>query len=74
MRKLTIKIPAGIEDGSRLRIMGEGEAGERGGARGDLYVLISVKDHAFFERRRQDLYGEVLVPFTGTWSSWLSWE
>ena len=53
---LGLKIPAGVEDGMRLRVSGEGEAGQQGGPPGDLYVLISVRDHEFFERRASDLY------------------
>lgn len=63
-RKLNIKVPAGIQDGSRLKVTGEGEAGEQGAPRGDLYVLIGVKSHDFFERRDQDLFCELLIPFT----------
>ena len=54
-RKLSVKIPAGIEDGSQLKVSGEGEAGERGGARGNLYVYISVKRHPIFERMGKDI-------------------
>lgn len=53
---LGLKIPAGVEDGMRLRVSGEGEAGLNGGPPGDLYVAISIHEHAFFERRRSDLY------------------
>lgn len=63
-RKLNIKIPAGIESGSRLKVSGEGEAGLKGGGRGDLYLDIEVKDHSFFERKGMDLYCELLIPFT----------
>lgn len=63
-RKLNIKVPAGIQDGSRLKVTGEGEAGEQGAPRGDLYVLIGVQSHEFFERRDQDLFCELLIPFT----------
>lgn len=63
-RKLNIKIPAGIESGSRLKVSGEGEAGLKGGSRGDLYLGIEVKDHSFFERKGMDLYCELLIPFT----------
>lgn len=63
-RKLSIKIPAGIDSDSRLKLTGEGEAGEKGGARGDLYVNVVVKQHALFERRDNNLFCEVLVPFT----------
>lgn len=63
-RKLNVKIPAGIDSDSRLKITGEGEAGEKGGPRGDLYVNVAVKEHHFFERRENDLFCELLVPFT----------
>lgn len=63
-RELKVKIPAGIHDDSRLKVTHEGEAGEKGAPRGDLYVLISVKDHDYFERRGEDLYSELLIPFT----------
>lgn len=60
-RKLSIKIPAGIEDGSQLKISGEGEAGERGGSRGNLYVHVTVKRHAIFERVGSDLLIEAKI-------------
>ena len=50
VRKLSVKIPAGIESQSRLKLSGEGEAGEKGGPRGDLYVHVMVKQHPIFER------------------------
>jgi len=55
-RSLDIKIPAGVDTGSRLRLAGEGEGGEAGGPRGDLYVVIHVKEHEIFERREANLY------------------
>ncbi|MBM3295828.1 MAG: molecular chaperone DnaJ [Candidatus Aminicenantes bacterium] len=58
-RALTIRIPAGIVDGARLRIAGEGEAGDRGGGRGDLFVSVRVKPHPFFEREGNDLACQV---------------
>lgn len=61
--RIKLKIPAGIEDGSRLRSSGNGEAGIRGGPRGDLYVVIHVKEHDFFERDGENLYCEVAVSF-----------
>ena len=64
LRKLNVKIPAGIDTDSRLKITGEGEAGERGGPRGDLYVRILVKPHSFLERHGDDLYCELLIPFS----------
>lgn len=63
-RKLQAKIPAGIEHGSRLRMTGEGEAGQQGGGRGDLYIQVLIKQHKFFERRGQDLVCEFLIPYT----------
>jgi molecular chaperone DnaJ len=63
-RKLNLKIPAGIEHGSRLRMSGEGEAGEKGGPRGDLYVHVLVKEDPIFERRGPDIYCAVMIPFT----------
>lgn len=63
-RKLNVKIPAGIDTDSRLKITGEGEAGEREGARGNLYVHIVVKPHSLLSRQGDDLYGEMLIPFS----------
>lgn len=63
-RRLSLKIPAGVDDGSRIRLTGEGEAGQRGGPRGDLYVFISVKAHELFERDNLDLLVTVPVPMT----------
>jgi molecular chaperone DnaJ len=60
---INLKIPAGVETGSRLRLRGEGEAGELGGSNGDLYVFIGVKPHEFFERRGNDIYCRVPISF-----------
>ncbi len=60
-RKLEVKIPAGIEDGMRLRFAGEGEAGLRGGPSGDLYVVIKVRPHKKFKRQGSDLYLDVPI-------------
>ena len=60
---MTVKIPAGIADGQRLRLHGEGEHGTGGGPTGDLYVVIHVKSHALFQREGDDLYLEAPVPF-----------
>ncbi|HEV8131206.1 MAG TPA: molecular chaperone DnaJ [Acidobacteriota bacterium] len=60
---LEIKIPAGVEDGSRLRISGEGEAGTNGGPSGDLYVVLHVEEHSFFERQENNIYCEVPIGF-----------
>ena len=62
-RSLTVKIPAGVETGSRLRMYGEGEAGEKGGRRGDLYLHIYVRSHEVFERRDSDIYCELPISF-----------
>ena len=62
-RKIEIKIPAGAEEGTNLRIRGEGEAGEKGAETGDLYVIIHVKEHDIFERHGDDIYVKVSIPF-----------
>jgi molecular chaperone DnaJ len=62
--RIKLKIPAGIEDGSRLRSSGQGEAGVRGGAAGDLYVVVHIKEHEVFEREGNNLFCEVPVAFT----------
>ena len=58
-RKITVRIPAGIATGQRLRLSGEGEAGPSGGPGGDLYVVIHVQDHPFFQRDGNDLFCEI---------------
>ena len=63
-RKIEIKIPAGAETGTNLRIMGEGEAGEKGAESGDLYVIVYVKEHDVFERHGDDIYVKLNLPFT----------
>lgn len=63
-KTLKVKIPAGVDTGRRIRLTGEGEAGMRGGPRGDLYVLISVKSHKFFRREAAQLYCRVPIPVT----------
>lgn len=63
-RKLQLKVPAGVDDGSRIRLSGEGDAGQRGGPRGDLYVFLSVTPHELFERDNLDLLVTVPVPMT----------
>jgi len=63
-RTLTVKVPAGIADGQRLRISGEGEGGPHGGPAGDLYVFIEVAPHPFFRREGNDLSCEVPLNFT----------
>jgi molecular chaperone DnaJ len=62
-RSLTVKIPAGIATGQRLRLFGEGEHGAAGGPPGDLYVVVHVAEHPFFHREGDDLYCELSMPF-----------
>ena len=62
-RTVEVKIPAGVEDGTRIRYAGLGEAGAFGGPTGDLYVVLHVKEHAFFEREGNDLYCVVPISF-----------
>ena len=62
--RIKLKIPAGIADGSRLRSSGNGEAGIRGGAPGDLYVVIHIREHPVFQREDDNLYCEVPVSFS----------
>ncbi|MFP1630259.1 molecular chaperone DnaJ [Zhengella sp. ZM62] len=63
-RSLSVNIPAGIEDGTRIRLAGEGEAGMRGGPAGDLYIFLSVKPHEFFQRDGADLFCSVPISMT----------
>lgn len=60
-RNLSVNVPAGVEDGTRIRLSGEGEAGHRGGPPGDLYIFLSIKPHPFFQRDGADLYCRVPV-------------
>jgi molecular chaperone DnaJ len=62
--KLNVKIPAGVDTGSRLRSAGNGEAGVGGGHTGDLYIVLSVKEHELFERHGDDLFCEIPIKFT----------
>jgi molecular chaperone DnaJ len=62
-RKLTVKVPAGIANGQRLRLYGEGEVGALGGPPGDLYVVVQVQEHEFFKREGDDLFCELDVNF-----------
>jgi molecular chaperone DnaJ len=62
-RKLTVKVPAGVDDGSRIRIAGNGEAGIRGGPAGDLYVYLSIAPHPLFKRDGLDTYVDIPVSF-----------
>lgn len=61
-KRLEVKIPAGVRDGSRIRIGGEGGPGRAGGKKGDLYLIVKMLPHKVFERKGDDLYTEVPVP------------
>jgi molecular chaperone DnaJ len=61
VRKLKVNIPAGVDDGNRLRLSQEGQPGANGGPPGDLYVVLKVKEHAFFERQGNDLHCTIPV-------------
>ncbi|MEJ6558475.1 MAG: molecular chaperone DnaJ [Candidatus Thioglobus sp.] len=63
-KTLSVKIPAGVDTGNRIRLSGEGEAGVRGGQSGDLYVEVHVRAHEIFQREGNDLYCEVPIDFT----------
>jgi len=62
-RKLEIKLPPGVDDGSRLRLQGEGEGGPHGGPAGDLYVVVSVRPHPIFKRDGTEIYCDVPISF-----------
>ena len=63
-RTLNVNIPAGVEDGTRIRLAGEGEAGPRGTAPGDLYIFLAVKPHRFFQREGADIHCRVPIAMT----------
>jgi molecular chaperone DnaJ len=63
-RTLSVNIPAGIEDGTRIRLAGEGEAGLRGGPSGDLYIFLSIQPHEFFQRDGADIFCRVPISMT----------
>lgn len=63
-RKVKVKIPAGVDTGSKLRRRGDGEAGYRGGEAGDLYIIIHVKEHERYERHGDDLYMKLPIRYT----------
>lgn len=63
-KKLSVSIPAGIDDGARIRLTGEGESGLHGGGSGDLYVFITLKSHSFFTRDGSTLHCHVPIPMT----------
>ena len=62
-RTIQVKVPAGVEDGTRIRYTGQGESGVLGGPAGDLYIVLHVKEHSFFEREGKDLYCVVPVSY-----------
>jgi molecular chaperone DnaJ len=59
--ELSVKIPAGVDTGTRVRLAGEGEPGEQGGPSGDLYVVVHVKEHALFHREEYEVFCEVPI-------------
>ena len=61
---VSVKIPKGVDDGTRIRIAGKGEAGSKGGTSGDLYLFISVEPHNIFKRSEENLYYELPISFT----------
>jgi molecular chaperone DnaJ len=63
-RTVEIKVPAGVEDGTRIRYSEQGEAGSHGGPAGDLYIVLHVKEHSFFEREGQDLRCVMPISFS----------
>ena len=63
-KTLSVKIPAGVDDGDRIRLSGEGEAGVNGGPPGDLYVVVQLKPHSVFQRDGADLHCEMPISFT----------
>jgi molecular chaperone DnaJ len=63
-KHIKVDIPAGVDQGTRLRVSGEGNHGEGGGPAGDLYVFLSVKKHKYFRREGDDIYMELELPFT----------
>lgn len=63
-RKLAVNIPAGVEDGTRIRLAGEGESGLRGGPAGDLYIFLSIQPHEFFQRDGADIFCKVPIAMT----------
>jgi molecular chaperone DnaJ len=63
-KSLSVNIPAGVEDGTRIRLGGEGEAGLRGAPAGDLYIFLSVGAHRFFQRDGADIHCRVPIPMT----------
>ncbi|KAL6767292.1 hypothetical protein ACKKBG_A39390 [Auxenochlorella protothecoides x Auxenochlorella symbiontica] len=63
-KRISLRVPPGIDSGSRLRVRGEGDAGKRGGEPGDLYVMLTVKEHPTLRREGQTIHSDVRVPYT----------
>lgn len=63
-KTLSVKVPAGVDTGDRIRLSGEGEAGAQGGPSGDLYVEVHIKEHALFQREEENLFCEVPISFS----------
>jgi len=63
-KTLSVKIPTGVDEGDRIRLSGEGEAGVNGGPPGDLYVVINLKEHSVFQREGNDLHCEMPLSFS----------
>ena len=63
-RSLNVNIPQGVEDGTRIRLSGEGEAGVRGGPAGDLYIFLAVRPHPVFQREGANIFCRVPIPMT----------
>ena len=61
---VSVKIPKGVDDGTRIRVSGKGEAGSKGGSTGDLYLFVSVDNHSIFKRSDEHLYFELPISFT----------
>ena len=61
---VTVKIPKGVDDGTRIRLSGKGEAGSKGGSNGDLYLFISIDNHTIFKRSEENLYYELPISFS----------
>jgi molecular chaperone DnaJ len=63
-KTLSVNVPPGVDDGTRIRLAGEGEAGLRGGPSGDLYIFLTISEHVFFQRDSADIYCRVPIPMT----------
>ena len=61
---VTVKVPKGVDDGTRIRLSGKGEAGSKGGSSGDLYLFISIDNHDIFKRSEENLYYELPISFS----------